>query len=100
MEMEEIVHANQKGVAFVVHDGEDTELTRATVPHRNPPLPSLVADDLGEGIQATLAVLINGSVCDCIYISRAAVDAHKVPLVVPHLLWQLNQIRFRLSCDL
>jgi len=74
MEMEEIVHADQKGVAFVVHDGEVTELTRATVPHRNPPLPSLAA----EGTQATLAVLINGSVCDCIYISRTAVDAHKV----------------------
>ena len=88
MEMEEIVHANQKGVAFVVHDGEDMELPRATVPHRNPPLPSLAADDPGEGTQATLAVLINGSVCDCIYISRAAVDAHKVSTdcAVGHLL--------------
>lgn len=72
--MEEIVHAN-KGVAFMVHDGEDNELTRATVPHRNPPLPSLAVDGLGEEAQATLEVLINGRMCDCIYISRAAVDA-------------------------
>jgi hypothetical protein len=80
MEVEEFVHADQKGVAFVVHDGEDNELTRATVPHRNPPLPSNLAADRGRAAQtqATLAVLINGRMCDCIYIPRRAVDAHKV----------------------
>jgi hypothetical protein len=63
------------GMAFFVQEGGAMET--ATELLRNPPLAA--SHTVRGGIQATLAVLINGTTpCDCIYISQSAVDTHHV----------------------
>jgi hypothetical protein len=56
------------------------ELTSATVLQRNPPA---CGEAESHTTHATLAVGVDGEPCDCIYISPAAVETHKVrnPLV-------------------